>query len=216
MTDIEKLKELEAKATRGRWKVFATEREFVGGHTRQVYQIRTEKRHPQLKDHYPVVCECEQNLKDGQKHGIWLSKEDAAFIVAMRNALPALLASLASKEGECEGLRASLALRDATIEQQIPRERELRMAAESRLTTALAALERLASAKLLSQIRPLVAGWNGENLPPEKRYGRHHAELGVTLRTNTGEVYAIDEAIVEARATLAKLNEIEGNEDEPR
>jgi len=91
MTDIEKLKELEAKATRGRWKVFATEREFVGGHTRQVYQIRTEKLHPQLKDHYPVVCECEQNLKDGQKHGIWLSKEDAAFIVAMRNALPALL-----------------------------------------------------------------------------------------------------------------------------
>lgn len=85
--------------------------------------------------------------------------------------------------------------------------------AESRLTTALAALERLASAKLLSQIRPLVAGWNGENLPPEKRYGRHHAELGVTLRTNTGEVYAIDEAIVEARATLAKLNALEGNED---
>ena len=108
MTDIEKLKELEAKATRGRWKVFATEREFVGGHTRQVYQIRTEKRHPQLKDHYPVVCECEQNLKDGQKHGIWLSKDDSAFIVAVRNALPALLASLASKDAEIEELRVRL------------------------------------------------------------------------------------------------------------
>lgn len=261
MTDIEKLKELEAKATRGRWKVFATEREFVGGHTRQVYQIRTEKRHPQLKDHYPVVCECEQNLKDGQKHGIWLSKDDSAFIVAMRNALPALLASLASKEGENARLKAErdearelydfAALARDTVGYlgsvaSCIMETDARAAsAESRLTTALAALgeaeQTLADA--VEQIAIMresleykaqqhlmnINNTLAEALEPFARFfdwARRHEWPAAITEDDMTPVYGREDPTGEtealalyvghfrkARAAIAKLNALEGNED---
>ena len=88
---IEELRGLAEKATSGRWKVFAQEREYVGGTKRSVFEIKTEGKHPQSKDHYPVVAECQHNLPDGPQRGIWMDEADAAFIVAMRNALPALL-----------------------------------------------------------------------------------------------------------------------------
>jgi len=88
---IEELRGLAEKATSGRWKVFAQEREYVGGTKRSVFEIKTEGKHPQSKDHYPVVAECQHNLPDGPQRGIWMDEADAALIVAMRNALPALL-----------------------------------------------------------------------------------------------------------------------------
>jgi hypothetical protein len=50
-------------------------------------------------------------------------------------------------------------------------------------------------------VRALVAGWNGEGreVAPFKR---HPARLGATLRTNCGNVYALDEATERARKLL--------------
>lgn len=68
------------------------------------------------------------------------------------------------------------------------------------------ALADLVNAKALSGVRGLVAGWNGENLPPNKRaYDRHPYRLGATLpKTCCGEVYELDEAMQAARSLLAE------------
>jgi len=50
-------------------------------------------------------------------------------------------------------------------------------------------------------LRTLVAGWNGENRP-DGPHEPHPRKLGVTLRSNTGQVYDIDEAAEALRAYL--------------
>jgi len=133
MTDIEKLKELEAKATKGPWSLVDNGRFLTGPYD-------------------DLVADCDYFYQPG-------SEENTALIVAMRNALPALLASLASKDAEIE--RQALALREMTFSRDtwrkvaegrgsdIERETKIARAAESRLTTALAerdeALERAAT-----------------------------------------------------------------------
>lgn len=72
-------------------------------------------------------------------------------------------------------------------------------AAEEREAEMRAALGNLLSSKILTQIRPLVAGWNGENRP-EGPHEPHPNALKVTLTTNAGQVYALDKAIEAARA----------------
>lgn len=52
------------------------------------------------------------------------------------------------------------------------------------------------------KVRLLVAGWNGED-KSDGPYERHPNLLGVTLRTNCGQVYALDEAAEGARDALA-------------
>lgn len=64
----------------------------------------------------------------------------------------------------------------------------------------------LLEAEALSGIRALVAGWNGEHLPENERFGRHHDELGVKLPTTCGAIYALDEAMTRARALLGGEN----------
>ena len=63
------------------------------------------------------------------------------------------------------------------------------------------ALGALVSAVDRLEIRSLVAGWNGEGR--DAPYSRHHDRLGVTLLTNCGQVYAIDEEVEKARAALS-------------
>lgn len=67
------------------------------------------------------------------------------------------------------------------------------------LSALIAAVEKLG-------LRQLVAGWNGEN-KPDGPYEPHSPRLGVTLRTNAGEVYAIDAATEAARAAIRKATE---------
>ncbi len=62
-------------------------------------------------------------------------------------------------------------------------------------TDLVAAVDRL-------NLRQIVAGWNGEDLPEAQRFGPHHDELGVRLPTNCGTVYAIDRATEAARAAI--------------
>lgn len=68
------------------------------------------------------------------------------------------------------------------------------------------ALERAASqlvnSELAQQIRKLVSGWNGDGVAEEYRMGRHDDALGVTLPTNCGAIYMLDEVIHELRAAL--------------
>jgi len=68
------------------------------------------------------------------------------------------------------------------------------------------ALERAASqlvnSELAQQVRKLVAGWNGDGVAEEYRMGRHDDALGVTLPTNCGSIYMLDEVIHELRAAL--------------
>jgi hypothetical protein len=72
----------------------------------------------------------------------------------------------------------------------------------------VAALDALVNAKALSGVREQVAGWNGEHLPDDKRYGAHPSKLGATLpKTNCGAVYELDDAMVAAHAILAKARE---------
>jgi len=64
----------------------------------------------------------------------------------------------------------------------------------------------LVSARALSGVREVVAGWNGENRPDGPFLERHPDKLGALLpKTTCGAVYELDEALVAARALLAKL-----------
>lgn len=64
------------------------------------------------------------------------------------------------------------------------------------------ALTALANAEALSGIRAIVAGWNGEGRDESYQH-RHPDKLGATLpKTTCGAVYALDEAIQNARAAL--------------
>lgn len=75
------------------------------------------------------------------------------------------------------------------------------MAASPELVKALRAL---VDAKALSGVRELVAGWNGEGRSDGPN-PRHDSRLGATLpKTNCGAVYELDEALVSARAAIAK------------
>lgn len=78
---------------------------------------------------------------------------------------------------------------------------EERDALESQVAELTQKLERLVSAKALSGIRTLVAGWNGENLP-QPHIARHPSTLGARIETNCGAIYELDEAMQEARAFL--------------
>lgn len=64
------------------------------------------------------------------------------------------------------------------------------------------ALNELASAKALKEVRSIVAGWNGEG-SPDGPYERHPAKLGATLKTNCGAIYELDEAMTKAAAALS-------------
>lgn len=64
------------------------------------------------------------------------------------------------------------------------------------------AARRLIDSDLAEQIRKLVAGWNGEGVPEEYRMGRHDDALGVTLPTNCGAIYMLDEVLSAFRAAL--------------
>jgi hypothetical protein len=73
------------------------------------------------------------------------------------------------------------------------------------------ALGRVANAEALAGVRDLVAGWNGENQPDGPYTERHPPRLGATLpKTDCGAVYALDEALVNARAVLAQINTLIG------
>ncbi len=71
----------------------------------------------------------------------------------------------------------------------------------TRIGAAEGALKALVDADALAGIRPLVAGWNGDNSPVGP-FPRHPPELGVKLPTNCGAVYALDEALQAARAIV--------------
>lgn len=77
---------------------------------------------------------------------------------------------------------------------------------EARILALQNALADLVNAKALAGVRDLVAGWNGEDRhDPPQRFGRHPDKLGADLpHTNCGAVYALDEAMVAARAVLAQ------------
>lgn len=64
------------------------------------------------------------------------------------------------------------------------------------------AARRLVNSELAEQIRKLVAGWNGDGIPEEYRMERHDNALGVTLPTNCGAIYMLDEVLSEFRAVL--------------
>ena len=71
------------------------------------------------------------------------------------------------------------------------------------------ALGRVSNAKALAGVRDLVAGWNGENRPDGPYTERHPSRLGATLpKTNCGAVYELDEALVNARAELARIDKL--------
>lgn len=64
-------------------------------------------------------------------------------------------------------------------------------------------LSDLVNAKALSEVRRIVAGWDGEDRPEPYRH-RHPSELGATIpKTTCGAIYALDEAMQRARAALA-------------
>lgn len=77
----------------------------------------------------------------------------------------------------------------------------------SKLEEAEGALERLLNAKALSNVRSLVAGWNGEDRPDGPFKERHPSRLGARIETNCGRVYELDEAMHDARRALASLRE---------
>jgi hypothetical protein len=68
----------------------------------------------------------------------------------------------------------------------------------------VAVLDAVANAAALKNVRSLVAGWNGEGKPGAP-FERHPGRLGARIETNCGAVYALDEALVAARALLAEL-----------
>lgn len=65
------------------------------------------------------------------------------------------------------------------------------------------ALTRLVESELAAKVRSLVAGWNGEGVPEEYRFGRHPDSLGVTLPTDCGSMYMLDEVLADLRAALS-------------
>jgi hypothetical protein len=72
-----------------------------------------------------------------------------------------------------------------------------------------ACLTKLANAEALSQVRSIVAGWNGENRP-DGPYERHPRKLGATIpKSNCGAIYDLDEALQEARRLLANPSQVE-------
>lgn len=113
MTDIEKLKELEATATKGPWETDDTESDGeygIGDDTHSGFRASTIEA-PDGHGGYVVLFDSlnstaslieEDHDEDG--HIAWdeVARKNAAFIVAARNALPDLLASLASKDAEIE------------------------------------------------------------------------------------------------------------------
>ena len=76
--------------------------------------------------------------------------------------------------------------------------------AKARIEALEAALLNLVNAKALSEVRKLVAGWNGEGRDePYKELHPYH--LDATLpKTCCGEIYELDEAMKTARAALDK------------
>lgn len=67
------------------------------------------------------------------------------------------------------------------------------------------ALESLTTAKALSEVRALVAGWNGEE-KPDGPYERHPNKLGAQIpKTNCGAIYDLDEMLECARTILARV-----------
>ena len=95
---VAELGALEATATKGPWKVYADvlEPNELGRQsgiraTATRTQIGTEWTHPQLHGPFPVVT-----LSSGPYHDppqrVYIKPEDAALIVALRNALPRLRA----------------------------------------------------------------------------------------------------------------------------
>ena len=75
-------------------------------------------------------------------------------------------------------------------------------AAEQRIEELDARLRAVTEAKALAGVRKLVAGWNGEDRPEGPHTERHPARLGARIETNCGAIYALDEALTNARATL--------------
>lgn len=109
MTDIEKLKELEAKATHGRWQVGFNDGSGLGEYDTG-YSIVA-----------PEVAEDETVVFSGDNDGCLLGirkKEDAEFIAAAKNALPALLAALGEAREALEPFCAGAdrpGLRDSSL-----------------------------------------------------------------------------------------------------
>ena len=88
------------------------------------------------------------------------------------------------------------AMREVLDELYALRETALQLEAMQREMAAIL------DAEALSGIRALVAGWNGEHLPENERFGRHHDQLGVKLPTTCGAIYALDEAMIRARTLI--------------
>ena len=62
-------------------------------------RIGTVEHHPQLKGPEPVVTTCDRWTNDDRfKHGIFISEQDGALIVAAVNALPGLIAALRERQ----------------------------------------------------------------------------------------------------------------------
>ena len=64
------------------------------------------------------------------------------------------------------------------------------------------AVAHLVESEFATQIRKLVSGWNGDGIPEEYRMDRHDDALGVTLPTNCGTIYMLDEVFTSLRAAL--------------
>jgi hypothetical protein len=64
-----------------------------------------------------------------------------------------------------------------------------------------AMLDELVNARALSNVRALVAGWNGEGREGGP-FMRHPSRLGARIETNCGRIYELDEIMARARAML--------------
>lgn len=159
---IEELRGLLAKATPGPWEADEEKNEGcygVGDDCHEGFQSASihapdgRGGSAKLFDALNSDAACVEEEYDEDRHYAWdgVSRINAALIVAMRNALPALLASLASKDAEIE--RQAQALREMTFSRDtwrktaegrgpdLERETKIARAAEARIAAALAALE---------------------------------------------------------------------------
>ncbi len=88
---VGQLRDLLDAGTRGPWEAYARTWRF-SGKPQDEWHIRTSWIHGQLRDKAGVLARSLHASDDeDDRHGVWLSNEDAVLIVAAVNAMPALL-----------------------------------------------------------------------------------------------------------------------------
>jgi len=211
--DIQQLSELERKATPGPWEVDYLDKAWQRVVRAEHYEIFTGWHHSVGS----IEVEMEAN---------------AALIVAMRNALPALLASLASKDAENAELRAfaQQATKSLTSLAGGGSENFIRRPGDEIYLADVPYCEqklRERISRLHKQIDDFAERYaQAAQEPKQLRVQLHAAESRLTTalaalgeaKSGLVEIEAITPHKATrlcARAALAKLNALEGNEDEP-